>query len=123
MSTTFYPGANLHPSPPDVVLLSSDTVFFYVHSAVLLRESSTQFNALLPAPAELAARDKDIRALPELYRLANIDRQPPTFPGQSPADRIADTEAARRPPRALRCGGTRPAWRARRCGRCPWRDP
>lgn len=48
---------------------------------------------------EIAARDKDIRALPELYRLANIDRQPPTFPGQSPADRIADTQAARRPPR------------------------
>ena len=48
---------------------------------------------------EIAARDKDIGALPELYRLANIDRQPPTFPGQSPADRIADTQAARRPPR------------------------
>ena len=47
---------------------------------------------------EIAARDKDIGALPELYRLANIDRQPPTFPGQSPADRIADTQAARRRP-------------------------
>lgn len=59
---------------------------------------------------EFAARDKDIRALPELYRLANIDRQPPTSPGKSqaagptateratPADRIADAKAARRPP-------------------------
>lgn len=60
---------------------------------------------------EVAARDKDIRALPELYRLANIDRQPPTFPGKSheagqtatervtqPADRIAEAKAARRPP-------------------------
>ncbi|TFV45752.1 nucleotidyl transferase AbiEii/AbiGii toxin family protein [Blastococcus sp. TF02A_35] len=28
---------------------------------------------------EVAARDKDIRALPELYRLANIARQPPTI--------------------------------------------
>jgi hypothetical protein len=59
---------------------------------------------------EIAARDKDIRALPELYRLADIDRQSPTFPGQSPlagrtatervnpADWIADAKAARRPP-------------------------
>ena len=59
---------------------------------------------------ELAARDKDIRALPELYRLANIDRQPPTIRGLSqaagptatervtPADRITDAKAARRPP-------------------------
>ena len=59
---------------------------------------------------EIAARDKDIRALPELYRLADIDRQPPRSPGKSqaagrtvtervtPADRIADAKAARRPP-------------------------
>jgi hypothetical protein len=59
---------------------------------------------------ETAARDKDIRALPELYRLANIDGRPPTSPAQSqaagrtatervtPADRIADARAARRPP-------------------------
>jgi hypothetical protein len=61
---------------------------------------------------EAAARDKDIRALPELYRLANMERQPPTSPGAgasqtagrpaservSPADRIAAARAARRPP-------------------------
>lgn len=30
---------------------------------------------------ETAARHKDIRALPELYRLANIDRQSEPLPG------------------------------------------
>ena len=59
---------------------------------------------------ESAARAKDIRALPELYRLAKIDRRPPAFtdPPQAaaepppkpvtPAERIAAAKAARRPP-------------------------
>lgn len=60
---------------------------------------------------EAAARDKDIRALPELYRLARIDRGPealsgpaqapdhPPSEGATPAERIAAVKAARRPPR------------------------
>ncbi|SDY99438.1 hypothetical protein SAMN05661080_05220, partial [Modestobacter sp. DSM 44400] len=59
---------------------------------------------------EAAARDKDIRALPELYRLANINRQPAALTGPpqvagrplpepvTPAERIAAAKAARRPP-------------------------
>ena len=66
----FYPGSYLGPVPrslanpsemntdtsnapspypaTDVVLVSSDSVFFYVHSAVLLRNSSNRFNNLFP---------------------------------------------------------------------------
>jgi len=65
---------------------------------------------------ETAARDKDIRALPELYRLAKLDRQPPAFTGSSqatgppapgpitPVDRIAAAKARRRPPHHGSCG-------------------
>ncbi|KAH7930105.1 hypothetical protein BV22DRAFT_1055790 [Leucogyrophana mollusca] len=48
VSTTFFPGAQNHPLPPDLVLLSSDSVFFYVHSHVLLGASDNGFNSLLP---------------------------------------------------------------------------
>lgn len=41
---------------------------------------------------EIAARDKDIRALPELYRLADINQRPPTFPGESQAAGRTATE-------------------------------
>lgn len=59
VSTTFYPGANLHHSPPDIVVLSSDTVFFYVHSGILSRESSNRLNSLLPSPEESTTQGKD----------------------------------------------------------------
>jgi len=49
VSTTFFPGAQNHHLPPDIVLLSSDSVFFYVHSHVLLGASDNGFNSLLPA--------------------------------------------------------------------------
>ncbi|EKM59805.1 uncharacterized protein PHACADRAFT_250538 [Phanerochaete carnosa HHB-10118-sp] len=58
VSTTFFPGANLYTSAPDFVFISSDTVFFYIHSAVLLRESSNRFNSLVPALEEEDARRK-----------------------------------------------------------------
>ncbi|KAG6337356.1 hypothetical protein ID866_1729 [Astraeus odoratus] len=48
VSTTFFPGAQLHSLPPDLVLLSSDSVFFYVHSHILLSMSNNGFNSLLP---------------------------------------------------------------------------
>ncbi|KAG6919387.1 hypothetical protein DXG01_006270 [Tephrocybe rancida] len=49
VSTTFYPGAQHHSAPPDAILLSSDAVFFYVHSQFLLQMSSNAFCNLLPA--------------------------------------------------------------------------
>lgn len=48
VSTTFFPGAQNHAVPPDLVLLSSDAVFFYVHTHVLLAASDNNFNSLLP---------------------------------------------------------------------------
>ena len=50
VSTTFFPGAELgQPCPPDLILYSSDSVFFYVHSSVLVKFSKNSFNSLLPS--------------------------------------------------------------------------
>ncbi|PCH41502.1 hypothetical protein WOLCODRAFT_17151 [Wolfiporia cocos MD-104 SS10] len=49
VSTTFHPGANLNPLPADLVFISSDAVFFYVHSHQVLGASENGFRALLPA--------------------------------------------------------------------------
>ncbi|KAI9574608.1 hypothetical protein HD554DRAFT_2201596 [Boletus coccyginus] len=48
VSTTFFPGAQNHTLPPDLVFLSSDSVFFYVHTHILLAASDNNFNSLLP---------------------------------------------------------------------------
>ncbi|KAA1473476.1 hypothetical protein DENSPDRAFT_851642 [Dentipellis sp. KUC8613] len=48
VSTTFFPGANLDARPPDLAILSADSVFFYVNAHRLLAVSSNRFNALLP---------------------------------------------------------------------------
>jgi len=50
VSTTFYPGANNDALPADLVLRSSDSVLFYVHSHVLLDASENGFNSMLPVP-------------------------------------------------------------------------
>src|ERR1700761_334873 len=47
----FYPGAPLggiQQAASDLVLVSSDSVFFYVHSRTLLQHSSNHFNGLIP---------------------------------------------------------------------------
>ncbi|KAJ7796693.1 hypothetical protein B0H14DRAFT_2913877 [Mycena olivaceomarginata] len=46
VSTTFLATAQHRPYPPDVALVSKDSVFFYVHSDLLLRASGNHF--LLP---------------------------------------------------------------------------
>lgn len=73
VSTTFFPGARLHALPPDLVLLSSDSVYFYVHRHVLLAASENGFNSLLlptartdPSPVGLVVR------LPESSTELNI---------------------------------------------------
>ncbi|KAL0955577.1 hypothetical protein HGRIS_001814 [Hohenbuehelia grisea] len=49
VSTTFHPSAGLLSTiPPDLVLLSADLVFFYVHEPVLLAASNNKFGSLLP---------------------------------------------------------------------------
>jgi len=48
VSTTFFPGAQHLATPPDTVLLSSDNVFFYVHSHLLLAASENGFRGRVP---------------------------------------------------------------------------
>ncbi|KAG2369861.1 hypothetical protein BDR07DRAFT_1476421 [Suillus spraguei] len=48
VSTTFFPGAHIYSYPPDLVLLSSDSIFFYVHARALLGVSENNFGGLLP---------------------------------------------------------------------------
>lgn len=47
VSTTFFPGAGLEPLPEDLVIISSDSVFFYVHSHKLLASSHSGFDGIL----------------------------------------------------------------------------
>ncbi|KAF8506046.1 hypothetical protein F5888DRAFT_497787 [Russula emetica] len=48
VSTTFFPGGELDVSPTDLIIISSDSVFFYVHAQKLLAASTNEFNSLLP---------------------------------------------------------------------------
>jgi hypothetical protein len=72
VSTTFYPGAQHHSMQPDVALLSSDGVFFYVHSHVLLSASENGFNSLLsPLPSPTVDQELMI-TVPEVSNVLNI---------------------------------------------------
>jgi len=59
VSTAFYPGARHQPLAPDVILLSSDNVFFYVHHHILLRASENGFRSLL-SPPTLSSKDQSL---------------------------------------------------------------
>lgn len=73
MSTTFYPGANTDAQQTDIILLSSDSVFFYVHSARLLAASENGFNSHLPFASKVNNSDSDaIIAIPERSVVINI---------------------------------------------------
>ncbi|TEB30209.1 hypothetical protein FA13DRAFT_576314 [Coprinellus micaceus] len=60
ISTTFHPAAQLAPSQTDVVLVSLDGVFFYVHQATLLAVSNNGFDSRLPRPTPLNPANKDL---------------------------------------------------------------
>ncbi|KAK2466167.1 hypothetical protein APHAL10511_001809 [Amanita phalloides] len=72
VSTTFYPGAQHHPMTPDVILLSSDSVFFYVHFDVLFGASQNAFNSLLPPHPPPPDDQELIIAVPEASTSLNI---------------------------------------------------
>ncbi|KAI0641921.1 hypothetical protein C8Q79DRAFT_1013826 [Trametes meyenii] len=48
VSTTFHPATNLLPIPPDLILVSSDEVFFYAHTTQVLSASNNHFNNIVP---------------------------------------------------------------------------
>lgn len=73
VSTTFYPAATLGSGPPDLILLSSDSVFFYVHNDQVLGASQTGFKSLLP-PKPLKDQDDlgPMISLPETSSVLNV---------------------------------------------------
>ncbi|KAG0709570.1 hypothetical protein DFH29DRAFT_992984 [Suillus ampliporus] len=73
VSTTFFPGAQIHSLPPDLVLLSSDSVFFYVHAHVLLGVSENRFGGLLPPSSKVTAGHLGpVLVVPESSTILNI---------------------------------------------------
>ncbi|KAI0367032.1 hypothetical protein BV20DRAFT_612664 [Pilatotrama ljubarskyi] len=47
VSTTFHPLANLIPIPSDLTLISSDDIYFYVHTTQVLSASTNRFNNIV----------------------------------------------------------------------------
>ena len=75
VSTTFYPGAFELPHEQDVMLVSLDLVFFYVHSAVMLARSSNGFAWLLsdvPSLLPHCPLQFHVAAVPETSPVLNI---------------------------------------------------
>jgi len=50
ISATFFAGASHDPCPTDVILLTTDNVYFYMHSSRLLQHSNNSFGGLLADP-------------------------------------------------------------------------
>ncbi|KAG5646589.1 hypothetical protein DXG03_002893 [Asterophora parasitica] len=72
VSTTFYPGS-LHQSlMPDAILLSEDSVFFYIHSHILLAASDNGFHSLLSPPPPPSKDQDRIINVPETSAVINI---------------------------------------------------
>jgi len=73
VSTTFCPGAPHNTHPADLVLLSNDSVFFYVHTNKILKASENGFNHTIPLPTR---QDHDqlgpVLAVPESSVVLNI---------------------------------------------------
>ncbi|KAJ7185296.1 hypothetical protein C8R46DRAFT_1287765 [Mycena filopes] len=77
VSNTFLPSIQLNSRLPDLILLSADLCFFYVHSALLENASANAFHNLLPVayPSPLedgSEHDYPILHLPETSSVVNI---------------------------------------------------
>jgi len=73
MSTMFHPGANLVPAPTDLIVLSSDSVFFYVHFRKLFDASENGFGSLLTPPSKKGGCEPEpILSLPEHSAIINV---------------------------------------------------
>ena len=68
ISTTFFPGSQHLTTQPDTILLTTDNVFFYVDSNLLLATSENSFRGLLPA----SRQSSNIISLPEHSTVLNI---------------------------------------------------
>lgn len=72
VSTSFYPGSQHLPIPPDTILLSSDSVFFYAHAQFLLSASENGFMGLLPPPPPSAPDQEPIISVPDDSVVLNV---------------------------------------------------
>ncbi|PIL23419.1 hypothetical protein GSI_14730 [Ganoderma sinense ZZ0214-1] len=75
VSTTFHPHAALLPIPTDLIFLSADGVFFYVHTTQILASSTNHFNGLVPPIPSIPELCNDlgpIVPLPEPATTLNI---------------------------------------------------
>ncbi|KAJ7764686.1 hypothetical protein B0H16DRAFT_1661607 [Mycena metata] len=72
LSNTFLPTAQLRSQPPDLILLSPDLVFFYVHSQVLQEASKNGFNNFLPSYSPTDELDYPLLTVPEASSVLNI---------------------------------------------------
>lgn len=72
MSTTFFPGSQHFSTPPDTVLLTTDNVFFYVHSEFLLAVSENRFRELLLLSQRPSSDQNPIIHVPENSTVLNI---------------------------------------------------
>ncbi|KAF7301316.1 hypothetical protein MIND_00696700 [Mycena indigotica] len=72
VSTTFFPTAQHRPHPPDLILLSKDAVYFYVHSDILAEASENNFRAMLPAVVTSDDDEPPIINVPEPSVVLNV---------------------------------------------------
>ena len=75
VSTSFHPDASLLAIPPDVILVSSDGVFFFAHTTQILAVSTNSFNNLVPPKPSKSKQLDDhgpIVPLPEVASVLNI---------------------------------------------------
>ncbi|KZV65680.1 hypothetical protein PENSPDRAFT_689667 [Peniophora sp. CONT] len=69
VSAAFHPGAQLHAQPPDMILVSSDSVWFYVHTQTLAI-STNDFHGVLHNPGN--PENPPIIPLPEASAELNV---------------------------------------------------
>jgi hypothetical protein len=72
VSTAFSSDAQHRPQSPDVVLLSKDSVYFYVHSDLLRDASDNRFHAMLPISPSGYGGEPSILNVPEPSPVLNL---------------------------------------------------
>lgn len=73
VSSTFFAGLHVRSRPPDLVFLSIDFVFFYVHSPVLLEASENGFRSHAYPPVNGPPKDeKLVVAVDETAEVLNV---------------------------------------------------
>ncbi|KAF8198785.1 hypothetical protein K438DRAFT_2115497 [Mycena galopus ATCC 62051] len=72
VSATFSSDAQHRPQPPDVVLLSNDSVYFYVHSDLLRDASDNRFHAMLPISPSGDGGEPPVLNVPEPSPVLNL---------------------------------------------------